>query len=430
VIGQRQRPTLGVGLSRDTVRGVLLERGRIAWTGECPIEGESLRPALGELVAQAARARPMRAAVVVAVGPTFAQLRHLHGLPAVRDTHTLAAVVQQSAGRYFRQNGIPMITTPVAERTAGAAWVGAVEAPVVEAIAEVCREHRLTVVSLVPTGALLGYSAPDGSLTWHDGDVALQLRYERGRIVECRCVPAHLAHAHHGEGAELPEVLRGLGDEALRFADAYGAARGGAASPFALRPAGEATEPSVRRVAVAAMVCAVAVAFAVLAPVLAATRVEREAAARVASASLVAAGARRTEQTLADSARLLSRLAAFQRDAGSKTLLLAALTCAIEEPTMLASLRFEPSGGMLTALTPSAAELLAMLEAVPEIVAPVIVGSVTPESPTPAAPSAAIGAPSMRPSDATAERPLERVTVRFQWRRDAHAALPSPQCAE
>jgi len=132
---------------------------------------------------------------------------------------------------------------------------------------------------------------------------------------------------------------------------------------------------------------------------------------------------------VADSARLLARLVTFQRTAVSRTLLLATLSCVVEEPAMLLSLRLEPSGGTLTALAPTAADLLEMLGKVPAIVSPVIVGSVTPESRpavqvTPLPPGAA-GAAAR-----AAERPLERVTVRFEWRAGVKPATHPAGCDE
>ena len=96
---------------------------------------------------------------------------------------------------------------------------------------------------------------------------------------------------------------------------------------------------------------------------------------------------------------------------------------------MLLSLRLESSGGTLTALAPTAADLLAMLGEVPEISSPVIVGSVTPQS----QPNAAPAMPMMSPGAAaspSAERSLERVTVRFQWRAGATPATHAVGCEE
>jgi hypothetical protein len=425
--GRRQR-TLGVALSHDAARAVVLERGRIVWACETPVEQEQFADALRDLVAEARKAHGARGPIAVAVGPTRAQLRHLHGLPAVRDANTLSAIVQQNAGRYFRQNGVPMITTPVAERTGDAGWAGAIESTIFDVIADVGRELRVASISVAPVAALLGHAAPDSALAWRDGDVAMELRYEGDRLVESRSIPALLLTRAHGEGAAFAPELRELGDDALRYADAFAAARGGGANPLAVHPAGERKRRDAQRLAAAGSVFIVAVIFAAIAPTLAAMRVQRSASAQLARLSSTSAPALLVERAVADSARLLARLVAFHRTAASRTLLLATLSCAIEEPAMLLSLRLEPSGGTLTALAPSAADLLAMLEEVPELASPVIVGSVTPESRPSAGPAMPMTPGVTAPS--AAERSLERVTVRFKWRASTTPATHAVGCEE
>jgi len=426
---RRSARTLGIGLSHDTVRAVVMECGRVVWANEAPVDEEQLGAALRDLVTEARQVHGARGTVAVAVGPTRAQLRRLHGLPAVRDASTLAAIVQQNAGRYFRQNGVPMITTPIDEMSGDEGWAGAIESTIVDAIADVGRELRISSISIAPLAALLGHAAPDSALAWHDGEVAMELRYERYRLVESRSAPASLLTRAHGDGAELAPELRELGDDALRYADAYAAARGGSVNRLAVQPSGERRRRDARRLATAGAAFVVALSFAALAPTFAAMRVQRSASARLAKISNAAAPAQRVERAVADSARLLARLVTFQRTAVSRTLLLATLSCVVEEPAMLLSLRLEPSGGTLTALAPTAADLLEMLGKVPAIVSPVIVGSVTPESRpavqvTPLPPGAA-GAAAR-----AAERPLERVTVRFEWRAGVKPATHPAGCDE
>jgi hypothetical protein len=428
---RRSARTLGIGLSHDTVRAVVTECGRIVWANETPVDDEQLGAAVRDLVAEARRDHGARGAVVVAVGPMRAQLRQLHGLPAVRDASTLAAIVQQNAGRYFRQNGVPMITTPIAELSGDEGWAGAIESTVVDAIADVGRELRLPSISIAPVAALLGHAAPDSALAWHDGDVAMELRYEGDRLVESRSTPASLLTRAHGDGASFASPLSDLGDDALRYADAYAAARGGNANRLAVHPSGERRRRDVRRLATTGAAFVVALGFAALAPTFAAMRVQRSASARLARLSSATAPVQGVERAVADSARLLAKLVAFHRTAASRTLLLATLSCAVEEPAMLLSLRLEPSGGTLTALAPSAAELLAMLDEIPEIAAPAIVGSVTPESrPTAPAMPTPGAAPSNTASPATTDRPLERVTVRFAWRAGVKPSTHPVGCDE
>jgi hypothetical protein len=412
VIRRRGDLTFGVELTNDAARAVVLDHGRITWSGEARIATETpTAEVLHALATEALGRRAPRAELAVAVGPTLAQVRRLHGLPHVRDPRTLTAIVQQSAGRYFRQNGTPMVTTPLGARDPEGAWAGAIEEPGVDAVAELGRTLRFASTVIVPVAGILGNAAPNCGFVWRDGDVALELRYEGERLDACRCLPARLAAGDHGAGAVLVQALARLGEDGIRYAGAYAAAAAASSSQLALRPARALAEPTRSRLAVAGIACAAGLTFSLLAPSIAAARAEWSATARIASLSRTAAAAERTERSLAASARLLAQLAEFQRSATSKTLFLAALTCAIDDETTLVSLQLEPSGGTLSAITPNPASLLGKLESIPVIASPAIVGSVTPDAPAPAVVSG--------PQPATpveAPSPMNRVTVHFEWR--------------
>jgi hypothetical protein len=426
VIARHRGLTLGVEIASDAVRAVVIEHGRIAWSGERVLgPDQPLADSLRELAIEALGRRASRARLAVAVGPSFAQLRRLHGLPPVRDARTLAAIVQQSAGRYFRQNGTPMITTRVGVPSDEGAWAGAIEVPVVEAVAELGRSLRMASTTVVPAAEVLGHAAPDSAFAWHDGDVALELRYEGVRLASCRCVPVQLARGEPGTGATLAPALDALGDQRFGFAVAYAAAVGASESTLSLHPPEAIAEPTTRRLAIAGVACALGLAFLLAAPTIAAARAERRAATQLVSLAASARAAERSERGLMENARLLSRLAEFQRGATSRTLLLGALTCALDDETTLVSLQLEPSGGTLTARTPSPAALLEKLARVPAIASPAIVGSVTPESATPASPT--MNAASQQASGASAE-PLQHVTIHFVWHDDRRARVLVPRC--
>jgi len=415
--GQR---TLGIAVSADAVRGIVIEASVVTWAHETMISADcSLTEALRAVLVQAIRDGHARRHPVIAIGPLFAQLRRLRHLPSVRDLDALSAIIQESAARYFRQNGTPIVTTPVHRDEHGDGWAGAFEAPVVHSIVEVCSQLKLRDVMLVPTAMMLGLAAPDCAFAWRDGDLTLELRYERGLLRDHRCVPTHLASRDHGDGVVLDASLQAMGERALRFAAAYAAAKTGAVHALGLRPTARtaAAKRATRRLLLAACVCAVAVTMRFGAPMLWAAEEERRALEQLAHS---AAGGRAIDayQVVADSIAVLAELSAFQRSAPSTTLLLASLTHAIEPPTVIVDLKLEVDGGNLTALTPSAATLLAMLGSVSEIRSPTIVGAVTPE--------VILGA-SMSPSSPTAaaqaganKQRLQRVAVRFAWSGEQH----------
>jgi hypothetical protein len=423
----RRGTTLGVAVSANAVHVLALEEGRVTWTAEIPVDAtRSVEDALRMALADAPRMR----SVAVAVGPAFAQLRRLHGLPAVRDRRMLATIVQASAARYFRQNGIPMVTTPIADGGPDATWAGAIEAPVVEAVVRVCTRLRIRRVALIPTAAVLGQAAPDGQFTWRDGEVALELHYQASALSSCRCMPAALTPAPHAADVTLDPPLDALGVDAVRYAGAYAAARAGATSPLALRPTrgADVDERSLLRNAVPMAACVASLLLALMAPSIAAARQQRIALDRLAAIGSNGAAAQRVEAALADSSRLLSELVGFQESAPATTLLLASLTRAIHPPAMLIGLRLDTGDGTLTALAPSASSLLTMLDDVADISGATISGSVTPESP--AAPPLSVGMPGapgpmaagMGPAPA---RKLTRVTVRFHWSGERGTVLSS-----
>ena len=413
---------LGIAISADAVRGLALRDGQVSWSREVPVGPDApLEQALRTLLNLAPRARWGRTTAAFVVGPAYAQLRRLRNLPVVRDRRMLADIVQQSAGRYFLQDGVPVITTKIGALHESGRWAGAIDEPVIAAVLEACRAERIGVASIAPTAATLGSALPEGELLWSDGNVKLHLRYHDAELRECRRVPASMPMDEGNiKDEKLDAGLAALGGDARRYADAYAAARGAHNVALALpreRIGGET--PSTLRLTLATMACTAALLLALLSPAISAVRAERRAAAQL---SALGAGARRSlvsERAVMDTARTLGELAAFQRGAPSVTLLLASLTEALEAPTMLVNLRLDDSGGTLTALTPSAASLLEMLGNVDGISAPAISGSVTPEvQGGPAAP------PMLRPPTLSAasgaaepDRPrLERVTVRFHWR--------------
>lgn len=406
---------LGVAVAHNAVRVLFFDGKSVAWTHEAAMSSEEeLEACLSAVLGEACERYGSRRAAI-AVGPTFAQFRHLSRLPMVRDARTLSVIVQQSAGRYFRQNGKPVVTTPVAGREHDRAWAGAIEEPTVSAILDACRAVRLKGVAIVPAVAILGEVVPTGVLRVQDGDVALELRYEGRRLRECRAVPSRYASDQLTKDQSFDAALLALGERAPRFADAYAAARGGWKSEFAIRPKRVLEqEPGKLRLALAATACTSALLLTLIAPLLNASRRQAAAERRWYALAHVAAVPLRTEQALADSARLLVELTSFSRGAVATTLLLAALTRAITKPTVLLSLRLDREGGSLTALTRNGSELLATLASVRGISAPAIVGAVTP------APSDGVSPPSplvRAPSDDDEPQPpqMVHVMVRFHW---------------
>jgi hypothetical protein len=407
---------IGVGVAAAAVRAVRVRRGRCDWSGEVEVTAERpLDKALDELLRAVPRGGWPAPRVVAAVGPAHTQLRRINGLPSVQSDTVLATLVQENVRRFFLQNGVPVSTTRVERRGDGSNWAGAIEQPIVHLLAATCRAHGLRLAAVTPTAAVLGNVLHDETLSWRDGDVELLLAYRDGRLVSCRRVPVAGKDPVESETTALAPGLAGLPDNQRRFADACGAARAGVHAALAVMPDQEWQHHAAARTRRGAAVlgCVLATCFALAAPGIGAVRQERDARLRSARLAQSHGAALRAEQELSRGLGVLRELSAFQSSAVSSTLTLAALTSAVEAPTTFVSLRTDSLGGTLVALTPRAATLLEMLEDVPQIASPSIVGAVTSEARAPVSvPSPSTGTPSM-----------ERVTVHFAWR----VAVPRTQ---
>ena len=402
---QRGRITIGLGIGRESVRAVAVRGDHIAWALERSRSEEPLAQTIGQVLADAPRARWPRRLAVAAVGPSQAQTKRLVGLPVVRDMAQLSDLVRESAPRFFLRNGVPLVTTCRAG-LAGVTWGAALEKPVLDAIELACRAHRVQLSAVVPTVAVLGLTVEPGrdstSIEWRDADVRTEVRIEAGALVDVR-----RANGDSAEGAALialTSALHTLDPDGWRFADAFGAARAQPSTMLAWRPAGSRDSRSVSgwRLALAGIALVVSAAAALAGPGVAARFAERKAAARLASLAAVRRDLAFAEREVGKVTAALAEVSAFDASRYSMIRLLGDLTRALPDESALITLRLTRDAGNLVALTPRAAVVLVKLENVPGIESAEIIGPVTREM--------------------VAGKTLERVTVRFrvspQVRRD------------
>jgi hypothetical protein len=128
---------------------------RVVWTGEAAWEAAAdLASVLGELVAAPEVKRSFRTLSVVVERP-LVQIRRLTDVPPVR-ARVLKALVQTQAARYFRKNGIPLVTDArwAGRRGDRAAQLCAMEAPLLEALASGAQAAGLRLVSVVPADGI------------------------------------------------------------------------------------------------------------------------------------------------------------------------------------------------------------------------------------------------------------------------------------
>jgi len=192
-------------------------------------------------------------------------------------------------------------------------------------------------------------------------------------------------------------MLAVLGDDAMRFADAYGAAlsrgdRHPLGAPLQRDGAATATV-SRKRASVAITLCAAAVVAAALTPGIAAERAGRNARAELGALTAARTELHEAERNLGLVSGALGEVANVQARRRSPLAFLGQLTMVLPEGSAVVALRLDSAGGTVVALTPRAATLVNRLDTIASVVGPEIVGPVTREIMN--------------------EKDLERVTVRF-----------------
>jgi hypothetical protein len=393
---------VGVGVGRDSVRAVLVRRGSIAWSASAALgEGEALRETLLRLLTEAPRGGWRRVRLAAAIGPAASQVKRLDGLPPVKSPRVLAQLVAENAGRFFLRNGVPLRVTDVHVAVTGDVWAGAVEAKVLDDVADAARALGMRLDAARPTLAVLPYAlarTKDAATAfWRDADTRADVVIDGYALVRARRLPAlDAADIPVGLPAQaIHPALRALGDDAWQFADAYGAAVAPPRAPLAFHThAGSDRGASWTRLAAAGVLVVASAAAALVAPALAASRTATRAAGRIEELRYVQRELARTQASLVQLSGTLRQLAAFGAERRSMLRLLGALSAATPESTAIVTLRVDGVAGSFGALTPRGAAVLPTLAGLDEITGATIAGPVTREQ--------------------LGSQELERVTIRFR----------------
>jgi hypothetical protein len=310
----------------------------------------------------------------------------------VADAATLAALVRESAPRFFLRNGVPLEITGVLRGENGESMSAALEQPTVEAIEAGCRAAGYRLRAIVPAAVALTSVARDAAFVWCDGDTTLEM--EAGGAVGTARRRATVAAASQPEHPPVHALLVPFGEDAWRFSDALGAAIAPADAPLALRSTSRADAATSRkRVWRAAGAAAVAMLLAIFAPPVANALARARADRGIAAIAARARDAARVEQDLRRMTAALSEASAFGASRRSAARLLIGIDRALPASAALVAFDVDSAGGTLVLLAPRAARAVAALDSVRGIAAPEIVGPVTRET---------IGT-----------RELERASVRF-----------------
>jgi hypothetical protein len=287
---------------------------------------------IGALIAAVPRGKWRRRDITGAIGPCAAQVKRIAGVPVTADDRALTDAVRLNSQRFFLGNGSPLLTSNVVRRE-GALWCAAIEEPVVAALAEACRVAGVSFLGCVPSTTT--------------------------RI----------------EAAAL-------GANAQRFAAAYGAAIGGARSPFLIDPGAELRVTRRRRVVRASLVVSFLVASAgiALAPAFRAILRERAATARLHELAARSAAPLAAMRDLATAAEVVRQVNAFASSRRSTVALLGSLSQMLPDSTAIVSFHMDSVGGTLVALTPVGGAILPDISRATGIVSAEITGAVTRET--------------------------------------------------
>jgi hypothetical protein len=390
------RPRIGIALAADRVRAVEVKRGRLLWALESEIGGDAaIASILRDLLAAAPLGGALRPRVSVALGLSCTQVKLLRGIPPLTSTRAVERLVREGARRLFLSDDLSLVTTGVRLVRPGTAWAAALDPRAVREVEEACRSLRLRLHSIAPAAVVLGHACRTQEFVWREGDFVLEARHSQGELVSARRYRASAPGAVRPE-FHCVDALTSLGEDAWRFADAYGAAMTRRFDPLALWPGrglSVDSAPPAWRVAVAAAVCMLALLAALLLPVAEARRTAAATEARIAAIDQERRLALRAEAELARVTRALAEVEAFARNRRSATLLLADLARILPDGSAIITIRIDTAAGHLVALSSHASAILDPLAAVPAILSPEIVGPVTREH--------------LGGSD------LERVTLRF-----------------
>lgn len=212
----------GLAVQHDALRLVALRGKRIAWSAETPREQHaSLDEAVAVLLAGVRLPRWPRPRVSVAVGAPAAQVKIVGGLPAPSSMETLSAIVRENPATFFLRNGAPLRTARVMPLEPGTALAAAVEEPLFTALVGLGRERHWRLRMIVPLAAAVAPAITEPSFRWDDGDVTWEIVREGAALTAVR---SRIRSEAPAVFPTLVPTLAALGEEAIRFAPAYGAA--------------------------------------------------------------------------------------------------------------------------------------------------------------------------------------------------------------
>ncbi len=367
---------IGLALGRETVRAIAVRGNKLIWAGEAPLEDDGdLEATIETVLAEAPVSHLRRPVLFAAVGPHASQVKTVGGLP---DAETLAAVVREGVASFFLKNGVPMITTGVIPKDPGTALAAALDAPCVEAVRNACRVRRWRMGSIAPAAVALPLALENHAFTWIDGDVALDITRGNGPLDAVRRRAACAAESTKQPLTPVPP-LADLGEQAVAYAAAYGATRLAPDEALALG-ADRWRAPALRSAVLPGLVLVLATTSLLLSPLATSWSAQRAGARLRGVASdqweaVVSALAQLDRVTAA-----LDDVRSFADERSSLSILLADLTAAMPDGSVLLGFESDGPNGQLDLLAPPEATVLPIVQQLPGVAAAELIGPVNRET--------------------------------------------------
>jgi hypothetical protein len=363
---------------------------------------QTIGGAIQGLLSDARRSRATRRSIGVcaALGPSWVQTKALAGIPKLKHQRLVTQLVRENSSAFFLRTRSTIVLGAIESRDDGATWGAGFDGDVLRAVADAVRTSGLRFERAVPAVSAIAGFVPNGSFAWDDGGwrvcvstklgVIHGIRRDSGNDDPTRIHPT------------LPTAMAGLGRDGWSYVAAFAAARSSRRDAFAWHPEPDPRRSRlVRRIrgCVVGSVLAMSGGAALLSPAIRAARFVSRSSVELSAIRDVQREAARTEAELHRVSTLIDHIARFRSSRGGVTLLLAGLAETLPESTAMVSLRVDSLEGSFVALAPHVADVVPQLLTIDRIVAPRIVGSITPET-------------------MNAVR-LERATLRFRRRRPA-----------
>ena len=401
---------VGLGLSHDAVRAVAVTARGVSWAVEAVIEqsDRGLEETITHVLAKAPLPPWSRPVLSAAVGPQASQVKVVAGLPQSADASTLAAIIREGVGSFFLKNGVPLVTTAVRPVGPGEAWVGALDRPVVEAVREACRARGWRLGVIAPAAVTLPFAIQDAAFRWTDGNILLEANHANRTLTAVRTRPTWAMEQETARPSPVPE-LAALGDDAIRFADAYGAAALAPGEPLALdaAAAGWWTGRAVRRRFLPPATVFLLATVTLITSPLASRWAERQARAQIGQVRPEQWGAIDSARAQLDRVtRVLAATSRFAASGVGVTDLLAQLARTLPDSNVLVMIDLDGTRAQALILTRQPAATLAAARALPGLASAELASD----------PNGGIALPG-----------FERVVLRFQFRPPQPAPSGRPR---